>query len=203
MSLISTPLHFNKVEPNNWAQWWDLWNKESDIVIKAGHTHNNVAARWRGVDIYVKDGIDVVTETQYSCKNLNCPDLFNTIFDNIHLLPLDVQIVRAVSSMSAVGAHHDAAVDKHMIRTMLYDDNPKPSWYYLDSKYKRTYQQLPPDTNTWLFMDKKAKHGTDFHPGHSKILLCYYGVSHPHAHKIPGIEQEAKIRYPEYMIYES
>lgn len=203
MSLISTPLNFNKVEPNNWEDWWKLWNREATTLSKVVPNHNAGTASWRGLDIYVKDGVRSELLTQYACKNVNCADLFSSIFDNIHLLPLDVQVVRAISSESTIWPHHDGLMNSHSIRTMLYDENTDPTWYYIDKNNKKSYQQLPDSSNTWMFMDRRAKHGTDFHMNRQKILICYYGKYHLHLHKLAAIEEEGKRLYPEYMIYES
>jgi hypothetical protein len=76
---------------------------------------------------------------------------------------------------------------------MLYDSNPKSTFYYISSKSK-DYQQLPDSSNTWMYYDHVALHGTDYNPAYQKIMIAYYGVVHK-----PAIEVTPT--YSEYDIY--
>lgn len=178
MDVISSPLQIPIIQPNNWDKWWDLWFNEASAVQKISKNHNQYAAPWKGLDIWVKDGIDAESETQYRAKNLNCLELFDSIFDNLDQFPIDIDIVRAVSSMGHVLPHHDSVCDSLSVRSLLYDNNIKSTFYYqIDNK--KVYQKLPPTTNTWMYWDHKRKHGTDYYFGHSKILITYIGKTKP------------------------
>ena len=172
--IISTPLIFPKVEPSDWNKWWSIWNKNSRFLRKIVQNHNEAGARWVGMDIYIAPGIDSTRVTGYEAPYVDCSDLFRQVLDNIDQLPINVQAIRAVSSVCAVVPHSDFSVPEFSVRSMLYDTNSTSTFYY-DVDVNRVYQQLPNESNTWGYWDNKCKHGTDYHSGHRKILLMYYG----------------------------
>lgn len=173
-SLISAPINFPIVQPDDWEKWWNLWYKEASVVPKVKANHNlTTYASWRGFDIYVKDGVDSL-RYGYLAKNLNCPDMFSSLFGNLNSFPIDIYVMRALSSTANVYPHSDSSKPTTGIRTLLYDNNVRHNFYYV-FRDKKVYQTLPTDTNTWMYNDHKSKHGTDFYPGHSKILIAYYG----------------------------
>ncbi len=178
MDAISSPISIPIIQPNNWEKWWDMWFKESSSVQKISKNHNQYPAPWRGFDIWVKNGIDSEASTQYRAKNLNCPELFDSIFDNLDKFPIDIDIVRAVSSMGHVAPHHDCFDESLSVRSLIYDNNIKSTFYYQVNDEK-IYQNLPATTNTWMYWDHKRKHGTDYYFGHSKILITYFGRIKP------------------------
>ena len=197
-NILSTPLHLPRVEPINWDNWWTLWYKESRPVKKIQTNHNTYTAPWRGFDIWVKPGIDTEETTKYKSKNLNCPELFPSIFDNIDQFPIDIEVVRFVSSIGEVFPHTDYDSESLSVRSLVYDNNVRPNFYYLKDT-KREYQLLPPDTNTWAYWDHKRKHGTNWYFGHSKILITYFGKPRE------GVYQDMLTKnaqqYQEYVIF--
>ena len=197
-NLVSTPIVFPYVCPTNWNAWWELWHKENRIVPKVAKNHNQNGVLWRGFDIYVKPGIDVVEETHYRSINLNCPEMFPCIFENLNQLPIDVDIVRAVSSFGKVLPHKDQETNTISVRSMLYDNNVRDTFYY-NINDKLQYQKLPKDSNTWAYWDSKVTHGTDWYMGHSKILIMYFGkTKEVEVNKILKYSQQ---QYSEYSIY--
>ena len=196
-NLISTPMIFPYVKPVDWNAWWELWYKENQIVNKVKKNHNQYAALWRGFDIYVKPGIDPVRETNYNAVNLNCSEMFPCIFENLDQLQIDVDIVRAVSRFGKVLPHKDQETRNISIRSLLYDNNAKNTFYY-NINDKIQYQQLPEDTNTWAYWDNKVTHGTDWYQGHSKILIMYFGKT-KHL-EIDSILEKSQRQYSNYVI---
>lgn len=197
-NILSTPLKLPKIEPINWTNWWALWYSQAKSIQKVSDNHNTNAAPWRGFDIWVKPGIDAEMTTHYRSKNLNCPEMFTSIFDNLDKFPIDIEIVRVVSSLGAVLPHTDSDAESLSVRSLVYDNNVRPNFYYLKDN-KREYQLLPPDTNTWAYWDHKKKHGTDWYLGHSKILITYFGKL-----KTPeylDILQSGTSSYSDYVIY--
>ena len=174
--IISTPLIFPKVEPSNWFEWWKLWFNHSKGLKKVVQNHNEAGAKWVGMDIYVAPGVDIVEATGYHAPYIDCSGLFKKTLDNIDQLPVNVQVIRAVSSLYEHHPHTDFSVPKFSVRSMLYDTNLTSTFYYQFND-ATVYQQLPNDSNTWGYWDHKCKHGTDFYVGHRKILLIYYGTS--------------------------
>jgi len=200
MTPISVPLDFPKVEPNDWEKWNKVWETNKKIVHKIATTKNTGQVPWIGFDIYVKDGIDADDVIKYHGENVNCPELFNSLFDNLDKLPIDLHVVRVLQSTGRVKAHQDFAVeaDYQSIRSILYDNNPKQTWYY-ESNQKKQYLNLPEETNTWWYDDAKIKHATDFYEGYSKQLIMYRGtIKQP---LLSSMVNQGVNKYPEYVIY--
>ena len=173
-SVVSSPIVFPKIVPNDWNRWWKIWNTEAAAATKATKNHNDTYAPWKALNIYVKPGIDNVALTCYDIKTVPCPELFPSLFDNVDILPIDIDIVQVVSSRLAVAPHTDHNKPVISIRSMLYDNNFTPTFYY-NINGEKTYQTLPDSTNTWIYHDNKYKHGSDYYYGHSKQLIVYHG----------------------------
>lgn len=173
--IISTPLIFPKVEPSNWFEWWKLWFKHSKVLKKSVQNHNEAEAKWVGMDIYVAPGVDIVEATGYNAPYVDCSGLFKKTLDNIDQLPINVQVIRAASSVVEHHPHTDFSVPRFSIRSLMWDTNLTSTFYYQFND-ATVYQQLPNDSNTWGYWDNKCKHGTDYYVGHRKILLIYYGT---------------------------
>jgi len=201
MTPVSVPLVFPKVVPNDWAVWNKVWEQNKKYVPKIATTKNVGQVPWMGFDIYVKDGIDANDIIKYSCKNINCPELFTSLFDNLDKLPIEVHVVRVLQSLRSVPAHKDYAVesDYHSVRSLLYDDNPKQTWWYEDEYSRKHYLDLPEETNTWWYDDTKIKHGTDYTHGFKKQLIMYRGPVKKD--KIDNILAEGISKYPNNIIY--
>jgi len=176
-TVISVPLDFPKVVPNDWDKWNKIWEKNKKISKKIAGTKNAGQANWYGLDIYVKDGIDASDVVKYQCDNINCPDLFSSLFDNLDKFPIELHVVRVVESIYNVAPHHDHATESnyHSLRSLLYNTNTKPVWYYLTDNNQKHYLELPETTNTWYYNDIKLKHGTDYYKNYTKQLIMYRG----------------------------
>jgi len=200
-SAISTPLIFPKVVPNDWGKWNIVWDKYKKYTPKIQKTNNIGQVAWVGFDIYVKDGIDANDIIKYKCENVNCPELFSSLFDNLDKLPIDLYVVRVLQSIAPVPAHRDFSHDSgnHAIRSILYDNNVKQTWWYENDRNDKAYLRMPDDTNTWWYDDTKVKHGTDFVFGHNKQLIMYRGSPKESEMKIL-IESSIK-QYSDYVIY--
>ena len=197
---VSIPLIFPKVVPNNWETWNKVWEQNKKFVPKTKETKNSKQVYWLGFDIYVKPGIDAADIIPYTCKNVNCPELFPSLFDNIDKLPIEVHLVRVLQSLGRVHAHHDYAkeTEYNSIRSLLIDNNPKQTWWYEDSNTNKHYLKLPEDTNTWWYDDAKVKHATDFYIGHKKQLIMYQGLIKD---CLQSVLEDSKQKYSDYVIY--
>jgi hypothetical protein len=201
MTPISIPLDFPKVVPNNWEQWNSIWEKNKVFVPKTSQTVNKGQVPWIGFDIYVKDGVDATDLIKYKCNNINCPELFPSLFDNLDKLPIDIQVVRVLQSLSKVNAHQDFAVDSNFqsFRSILYDNNPQQTWWYTPDNKIKHYLKLPEETNTWWYDDSKIKHGTDFYPNHDKQLIMYRGTLKKEL--LSTVLDNSTQKYFDYIIY--
>jgi hypothetical protein len=200
MTPVSVPLIFPKVVPNDWEIWNNVWEKNKKFVPKSLHTKNIGQVYWLGFDIYVKPGIDSNDIMPYICKNVNCPELFPSLFDNLDKLPIEVHVVRVLQSFNRVPAHQDFAsrTGYNSIRSLLTDNNPTQTWWYEDSNTNKHYLKLPEDTNTWWYDDAKVKHGTDFYIGYKKQLVMYQGLIKD---SLESVLENSIQKYSDYVIY--
>lgn len=197
-TIISTPIDFPLVQPRDWNEWNSVWDKNAKFARKLFQNHNRLQAFWKGFDIYVDPSKEIIQD--YDFANVNCPELFPCIFDNLDRLPIDVKIVRAFSSLLKTTPHRDFEDPTVSVRTLLADSNPRSTFYY-QFNGKQEYQHLPKTTNTWIYWDNKSYHGTDFYQGHSKILIAYYGDPKPEAFVEDVFVTNASL-YSEYVIYD-
>jgi hypothetical protein len=197
---VSVPLIFPKVVPNDWEIWNKVWEQNKKFVPKSLQTKNIGQVYWMGFDIYVKPGIDPTDIMPYTCKNVNCPELFSSLFDNLDKLPIEVHVVRVLQSFNRVHAHQDFAskTGYNSIRSLLTDNNPKQTWWYEDSNTNKHYLKLPEDTNTWWYDDAKVKHGTDFNPQYKKQLIMYQGLIKD---SLESVLENSIQKYSDYVIY--
>ena len=197
---VSVPLIFPKVLPNNWEIWNSVWEQNKKFVTKSSQTKNSKQVYWVGFDIYVKQGIDAADIMSYTCNNVNCPELFPSLFDNLDKLPIEVHVVRVVQSFSKVYAHHDyvARTGYNSIRSIIHDTNPTQTWWYEDSNTNKHYLKLPEDTNTWWYDDLKVKHATDFYLGYQKQLIIYQGLIKD---SLESVLTDSIQKYSDYVIY--
>ena len=197
---VSVPLIFPKVVPNNWEIWNSVWEQNKKFVTKSSQTKNSKQVYWVGFDIYVKQGIDAADIMSYTCNNINCPELFPSLFDNLDKLPIEVHVVRVVQSFSKVYAHHDyvARTEYNSIRSIIHDTNPTQTWWYEDSNTNKHYLKLPEDTNTWWYDDLKVKHATDFYLGYQKQLIIYQGLIKD---SLESVLTDSIQKYSDYVIY--
>ena len=172
--IISTPIDFPIIQPDDWDEWWSVWNSQAKLVKKNATTVNKFSVKWQGFDIYVRPGSEKGASFHYNFENINRPDLFSNLFNNLENFPVHIKSIRAACSLEDVPAHRDHRNDMYAVRSMLYNTNPIPTWYYkIDDR--KEYLKLPNTTNTWLYGDHTSEHGTDFIPGHTKILLMFFG----------------------------
>jgi hypothetical protein len=196
--LISAPIKFPIIKPDNWDKWWDIWHKESTFLRKISSNHNSKTQPfWKGFDIYVKEGFDS-SECLYKTKNVNCPELFPVLFNNLDKFPVDIYVMRVVSNMAKVLPHSDYNQPIVGIRTLLYDSNVRPNFYY-QYEFSKKYQVLPDDSNTWMYNDHLSLHGADYYPEHNKLLIMYYGKI---KYDVLDLNlQENLNHYKDYIIY--
>jgi hypothetical protein len=197
--IISAPLIFPRLEPDSWDEWWSVWHENSIRINKVKQSHNLfLDSPWSGFDIYVKPGKEELAKNHYDFKNINRPDLFGNFFNNLDDFPLDIEIMRAASTFTAVHPHHDFTKPKFSIRALLYDTNPRQTWYYLFDD-KKVYLKLPEETNFWIYSDHDAKHGTDFQFPYMKILLQFFGPLKP-GYPEKSFDESMK-KYKDFIIF--
>jgi hypothetical protein len=199
-SIVSSPIEFPKIIPNDWDQWWHLWSREAAPAVKMKKNHNGAGANWVGMNVYVREGVDTVETSGYNIKTVNCPELFPVLFDNIDKFPIILSIMQIVSSRCTIAPHTDNTKPKISIRSMLSDTNLTPTFYYKINSDKK-YQTLPADTNTWMYHDNKYKHGSDYHRGYNKHLIIFHGSARRDMLEKNLVDNEGK--YTNFIIRDS
>ena len=193
--LISTPLALPKIEPTNWDEWWALWNNNAKLIRKVKKTHNGSGVFWKGFHIYKADGVSS-DHIGYQSEFVDCRHILPAVYENIDKLPINVEYIQVVSSLTVVPPHTDFITNELSVRTLLFDNNPTATFYY-EINGKRIYQTLPKVTNTWAYWDHKTRHGTDFDFKNFKILIMYCGTLKEQFDLTPHVEmyQDYTINY--------
>lgn len=171
---VSAIVDYPKIEPVDWDLWWRLWNESAQPVLKKQKNHNAATGHWIGFDCYrgknFKEDL-----TPYSSMYVDCRHVLPTLYNFIDLLADKVDMVRILESQSPFYPHKDHTNENYSIRTLLYDNNVQPTFYYLING-KKIYQKLPNETNTWIYKDHEFPHGSDFNPKFKKILITFQGT---------------------------
>jgi len=172
-----TPLAIPKIEPNNWDQWWEVWNTHSGIVTKEKTNHNNEVRKWRGMNLYtnsiVKGNITYSAPTAPKCPVTD--DIVNQIKKNIPIVPI---VVRVIENLETIPTHSDHAEPTDEIRCMLWNNYPKPVWnfkYFNDTKTL----VLPESTNSFYYKDYPMTHSSKYSLEFTKGILLVYGFFKP------------------------
>lgn len=170
---ISSVLNIPVIEPTNWDDWWTIWNKHAKTVAKVRGNHNSSKGRWIGFDCYRASNYNVI-DTPYDSEYVDCRNVLPDLYKFVETCGLDIQLVRILESKSPFNPHKDHSTESYSIRTMLYDNNPSPTFYYFINGRKH-FQTLPKESNTWMYKDHLAMHGSNFNPKYKKILITYAG----------------------------
>lgn len=175
MDTISVVVDLPRLEPSDWGKWWAHWDKNSKMLTKENTNHNTYkAGGWCGFDCYRKPYYNPKA-TAYMSSLVDCSAVFPELYTFIDCIPMEVYLVRILESMSAFVPHNDFTKPHYAWRTLLFDNNPSSTFYYMNGEEK-IYQRLPDkESNTWVFKDHITKHGTDYDPRYKKLLITYYG----------------------------
>ncbi len=196
--IISIPLHIPKIEPGDWAEWWDIWKKEAAPIIKVQTNHNLLQpghVGQIGFDLYADPNI---VQT-YAAKNINRLDLFPSISNNIEKFPMDIKIIRVASSIRFFSAHNDYIVPYFSIRSLIHIADEQDFKFFYTMPNGIQYQKLPKETNTWAYWDHKVKHGSQLtNLNRRKIMIMYYGTLKPDM--VDSCYSNANDFYKDYII---
>lgn len=170
---ISTIIDFPRIEPIDWDLWWKFWDLNALPITKIATNHNPKSGKWIGFDCYRSDKFKD-TSNPYVSSFADCRHLIPSLYDFIESIGLDIHLVRILENKSPFYPHKDHTTENFSIRTLLYSNNERPTFYYFING-KKIYQHLPTETNTWIYNDYKVFHGSDLISGFRKILITYQG----------------------------
>jgi hypothetical protein len=197
----SIVLDIPKIEPDNWDTWWEWWEKHSNPMTKIYSSHNGGPGlkTWNGVQIY---GDHEKTEDYWNIETVKCQDLFPKMFENIFQIPMNILRIRAVTSTGFFPPHKDYTYPTISCRINLFNNNPTSTFLYLnfkDTKIKKPYiQELPKESNTWIYSDHNQDHATFYNKPYFKILLMVLGKWREE--ELNLLIEKSISKYPEYFI---
>lgn len=172
--IISKVLDIPKLTPTNWDLWWDIWHHNAKPLERYQQNHNK-PGKWIGFDCYRGDTYNPLTEGYYNSELVDCSSVLPDLIDNIKPLFHTLFLVRILQSTATFFPHSDFKDEEHIaVRTLLYDENPSSTFYYIINNEK-VYQNLPLNSNTWIYKDHLVQHGSDFDERYKKLLVTYYG----------------------------
>lgn len=197
--IVYTPLNLPKLEPDNWDVFWNIWNTHSDFAIKKKINHNasptavGTSGVWRGLDIYKKANLPTAWECPFFDIRNDLPIMFNTIQQ------LDIKsiyLVRLLQSLEDIPSHSDDNTNTWKVRSFLHRTSSEPQWYFTKPKDTvRVCIRLPESTSWFAYNDKYSWHGSEYDPGHKKIIVQLFFLGSI----TPLIESNVKL-YKEYLI---
>ena len=171
--ILMTPLNIPKIVPNNWDEWWSVWNTNAKVISKARKNHNDTEGVWRGLDLYTSSIYKM--PTVYTAPHApSCPvidDLINQIRKHI---PIILIKVRVIENLDVVQSHTDHNYPKDELRSFLWNDYEEPVWIFNHNNIQKPLI-LPDNTNTWYYKDHPMKHSSIYTPNKSKGVLVIYG----------------------------
>ena len=172
-NIVSKIINIPRLAPRDMKSWLNFWDENAKPVPKIKINHNgNSTIKWKGLCFM---GIENISRlSAYDFKYVDCFDIFPELYVHVSNLGIPVSMGLIFESTFSFLPHNDTATGNAMqIRTILYDENPVPTFFYMING-KKVYQQFPPnESNTWIFKDHDVQHGSDFIPGYRKLLISY------------------------------
>lgn len=166
--IVSTPINFPKLVPDDWDKWWNIWNRYSTPLVKKGISPNNQSGLHVGFDVFK---ISVFSPT-YEAAYVDLSVLYPSLYEQIVSLPMQIYGARFVSSKGDFPGHIDNRWISWSLRNMFHCEDPEPQWFYTDMENKnKTFLTLPESTNWWAYLDGAIKHGTHYKENYPKIIL--------------------------------
>jgi hypothetical protein len=198
--IISCPLDIPKIEPDNWNDFWEIWNREK------GPTFNRTRAAapvlWNGLDL-----IEIGKTQRNKYESTYSPQLAESCVKMMasireHMPYINIARCRLWESIEVIKPHRDKNKEARdrmplpaQFRSMLSDTNPSPTFYLSPvlnenetpqegvvareiafKSGKRYYiDSMLEDTNSFVFDGTKVYHGSDYDPQYSKIILVLGG----------------------------
>ena len=204
-TLYYTPLDLPKIQPKNWDQWWEVWNKYSNQVTKKQTNHNSTYGLWRGLDLYRDTGLvkranalgytNVRNPVYDAPYHYQSPVVIDLVHQVISRMPMHVICIRVIENLDRVYPHSDESHPTPSVRCVLWSDYDEPIWHFdLGDESKK--MMLPDDTNSFFYLDYPLKHGAIHKPGHTKGILVIYGS--PVKDKFKEMTDRSYLKYKDY-----
>ena len=196
MTVLLTPLDIPKIVPNDWEQWWHVWNTNTVNLTKKHKTHNSGYGAdnvWKGITLY---------KNPNSTMTYDCPDLSDTpiakniseqVLDN---LPCSIMCIRVIENLHSIDFHTDHSVPKQQIRSILWSTYSGSVWDFRLKDEVRNFT-LPDDTNTFFYIDKPLEHAAIYDGTKSKGLLWIYG-NRPYDNNLQTLAEDSANKFKQH-----
>lgn len=172
------PLAIDKIEPDNWNTFNQIWQDHSDFLVKVAYLNDNPyksdsdlgrSDLWRSLDIFRSKNHSTIWDGPF----FDIKETLPRMYDSILKLPFDINTVRIISSVQEVEPHCDNGTDQWEVRAFLRCENPEKEWYFTprDNPESRSYIRMPNDTNWFAYNDKLCFHGSHVNLNVPKLLI--------------------------------
>ena len=78
-TIISAPLDYPALIPDDWGKWWNIWETYSAPLIKTGVSPNNAVAPHVGFDVYKSPEFKPVYQASY----VDLAELYPSLYSQI------------------------------------------------------------------------------------------------------------------------
>ena len=175
--IIYTPLDIPKIEPNDWDEWWNVWNNYASPVQKtrANHNYFHKSPPWKGFDLYRKNDVFKKLHIYEAPLAPQVPVVLDLIEQVTKYCVFNPLLIRIAENLVPILPHSDYKTScKYDFRSILWNTYPTPVWKF-DYKNETRDMILPEDTNSFYYLDHPVKHSTIYNALYSKGLLQVYG----------------------------
>lgn len=170
--ILFTPLRMKKITPNDWEEWWKIWNNNAQIITKKHKNHNNQIGVWKGLDLFTRIDIDMIYEAPHAPKVRVIDDLIEQIQTS---MPIELFKVRVLENFYEVPFHADHNYPKYEFRCFLWNTYNSPVWSFEYENIKKELT-MPEETNTFYYKDFPLKHHSIYDPNYTKGIMAIYGA---------------------------
>jgi hypothetical protein len=142
------------------------------------------------------------------------PKLFPEILEQIYeCLPVNRDVSIEYSLWSAKRSVREHRDKQRMLdlpinwRIKLYDTNPKETLYIIpdppNTINQKQFLKIPEDSNTFAWNNLRVLHGSDFIPGHRKILMIPLFGHYVNENKLVDLLDRSVSRYKEFTMVDT
>lgn len=194
--ILYTPLDIPRIEPNDWEEWWKVWETR-DYLSKVVDNHNydsSAHLNWRGLDLYYKPNAKAIYRAKQATKSPVVDNLVQQVFD---CFQVDIDVIRVIENEKKIDFHSDNTIPSPQIRSVLWSTYSNPLW---NLEYKNQYKSigLPKESNSFYFLDHPMKHEAEYEDGKSKGLLVVYSTKFYGKTTLDLVKRSSE-RFKEYM----
>lgn len=177
-TLLYTPLAVPKIVPNNWDEWWDIWKTNAAPAVKVKDNHNNnrgeeeANTTWKGLELYrYTESSPILDNMIYRFnKAPDTPVVRDIVKQLLDIFQDNICLVNVIENLRQVPFNSDHGSPIPQVRVVLWSTNTLVNWIMLDNNIPHA-PRLPPETNTFAYLDNPMQHCALHYPTHSKGLI--------------------------------